>query len=89
MFISEVFPAPDGPRMAVSWPDLKTPLMLCRIVLIFLPNNTWCTLLQENYRVNDVRIVRKVFSYLDYLDYYIQYYRQLIIKTVVYLDILI
>ena len=37
IFISDVFPAPDGPRMAVSWPDLKAPLIWCKILLAFFP----------------------------------------------------
>jgi hypothetical protein len=27
MFSSVVFPAPDGPRMARTWPDVTSPLM--------------------------------------------------------------
>lgn len=40
MFISDVFPAPDGPKIAVSWPDLKEPLIWCKIVFNFLPKQT-------------------------------------------------
>jgi hypothetical protein len=37
MFNSVLFPAPEGPRMAVSCPDLKRPLTLLR--MIFFPAN--------------------------------------------------
>jgi hypothetical protein len=33
MFMSELFPAPEGPSIAESWPDLKNPLKPWRIVL--------------------------------------------------------
>jgi hypothetical protein len=35
MFNNVLFPAPEGPRMAVRCPDLKRPLTLLRI--IFFP----------------------------------------------------
>lgn len=37
MFINELFPAPEGPRMAESWPDLKNPYIWCKICLAFFP----------------------------------------------------
>lgn len=37
MFIRVLLPAPDGPRMAVSSPDLNKPLTLRR--MIFVPVN--------------------------------------------------
>ena len=40
IFIKEVFPAPDGPRIAVSCPGSKAPLIWFKIRLIFLPSNS-------------------------------------------------
>lgn len=39
MFINELFPAPEGPKITERWPDLKTPLIRCRICLVFFPKN--------------------------------------------------
>jgi hypothetical protein len=51
MFISELLPAPEGPRMAESWPDLKNPLMPCRMV--FPPGNNAINMhFERNYRFN-------------------------------------
>lgn len=41
IFMSDVLPAPEGPRIAVSWPDLKAPFILCKIILPVLPKRNW------------------------------------------------
>jgi hypothetical protein len=40
IFINEVFPAPDGPRIAVNCPELKAPLILCKIRIAFFPSDS-------------------------------------------------
>lgn len=52
MFISEVFPAPDGPRIAVSWPDLNVPLICCKILLTLFPKKT----IMFNWLVKNVKL---------------------------------
>lgn len=46
MFIRVLLPAPDGPRMAVSSPDLNKPLTLLR--MIFDPINNKKQNVQQN-----------------------------------------
>jgi hypothetical protein len=50
MFNSVLFPAPEGPRMAVRCPDLKRPLKLLR--MIFFPANKASVGIRESTKKN-------------------------------------